>query len=123
MAAKLTFTQTIPANPGYSVLSVLRDDNNFPAVIHRDPVVAWALESDSSTPFLITLDGLQTEFQAIERPDGEVDAAIGDWYPSAARCVHDMQNDYAEAHEIDAAMLASWRAAAKAEHGQFQEVQ
>ena len=107
-------TTFIPVAPGYYVLSEIGDDNDFPAEIHRDPVVAWALESELRIPYAITLSGVK-EDAVIERPDGQVDMPGGAWYSSASCWLHEQQDDYAEKHQINSTMLAALRRAAEAE--------
>lgn len=112
MPVEITFSTLLPAQPGYCVLEAIGEDA-FPTQIHRDPIIAWAIESDSCAPYPVTLSGVQTGFAAIERPDGVVEKPCDAWYSSAAGWLRWMQEDYAEANQVDAAMLASWRANAE----------
>lgn len=108
-ALDVSFSQVIPALPGYNVVSVLGGRNDFPAIVHRDPVIAWALEEDIHAPYPVTLEGVQVEYAAIERPDGQVDEVNSAWYPSAAAWLASQQDEYADARNIDAQKLAMLR--------------
>jgi len=108
-ALDICFSQVIPAQPGYYVVSTLGGPDDFPTVVHRDPVIAWALKEGDQVPFPITVDGTQIGYSAIERPDGQVDSACSRWYPNAVAWLASRQRDFADAHNIDAEDLAAMR--------------
>jgi hypothetical protein len=108
-APDISFSQVIPALPGYNVVSVLGGSNDFPTTVHRDPVIAWALEVDIHSPYPVTLEGVQLQYAAIERPDGQVDEVCSAWYPDAAAWLASQQDHYADARDVDAQKLATLR--------------
>jgi hypothetical protein len=86
MTPEFTFLQCIAALPGYFVLSAVEGGSGQPEHVHKEPIVAWAIEEESYVPYPITYDGVDTKNSPVLRPDGSVAIAcsaqwldVDDW--------------------------------------------
>lgn len=76
---EFTFLQCIAALPGYFLLSEISDDNGRPEYVHKEPIVAWAIEDVSYAPYPITCAGVDTKTSPVLRPDGTVATPFTQW--------------------------------------------
>jgi hypothetical protein len=88
------FLQVIPANSAFFVLEMTSDEDGQPVDVHRQPIVAWAIEEVSYAPYPITLEGVKTGNAHILQPDGTIERPWVDWYPNLEAWLKEQQAEY-----------------------------
>jgi hypothetical protein len=84
------------AAPGYAVIEVLADDSGRPVDVSISNILSWAHEQDLLIPHPVTLCGVQLGSVHIVQPDGSVERANADWYPSVADWLAAQQSEHDE---------------------------
>lgn len=88
----MKFSLQIPAQPGYFVLDLVRDETGYPTV-DKVGIVAWAFEAgdELSIPYPVTMGGVRTDSPMACTPSGVFDSS-GVWRaPSALSWQTDLQ--------------------------------
>lgn len=90
----IEFVGVIPAQAEFFVLNTVNADNGSPAGIDKSPIVAWALEAVSMTPYPVTLEGVKKDGVSIMRPDGAVERPCVDLSLNAADWLKERQEEF-----------------------------
>lgn len=86
--------QTIPAAPGYFVITHVCDVDETDKVIEYalDEIIGWALDRDTLQPYPITLYGVDDNAPAILKPSGKIDRLGMESYDSIAQWLKDLRH-------------------------------
>lgn len=95
-ALDIKFVKVESIDPGFYLLQVLRNDNDYPIGVRKSPIVGWAYEENSLAPYPITYDGVQTDNISIRHPDGTVGGPYSEWLPNIDCWLKAQQQEYTE---------------------------